>query len=159
MYSYLPTNSLYSDQFAEKHLNIGIFKLSQDADIAVSNLQKEGFNIRKITVIDKNIRSNETDESIHSFLIWKDIFKTRRSNDWLKCISISDSNFNIGRKLMNALLELGITEDRAIKYAVEIEAGKLVVFITGSEENINCLQENFFSYNQPNRIKPMAIPA
>lgn len=152
MNNYLLTNSIYSDRVAENYLenylNIGTFFFYRDAEIAVSNLQKEGFTVRKIAVIGDDYTANELNESMYGFLIWKDIFKVRQPKDWLKCITISDSDSNISKKLMKALLQLGISEAGAIKYAVEVETGKSAVFISGTAEDIRCLQQNFFSYSK-----------
>lgn len=135
-----------NQSYFESHLSIATFPSYRDAETALFHLQNEGFTVRKIAVVGTDCminESNELNEPIHSFIIWKDIFKPREPKDWLNSSNVCDSDFNISKKLMNALLQLGISELRAIKYMVEIETGKSAVFISGIEKDIKCLQQNF----------------
>ncbi|MBW4444698.1 MAG: hypothetical protein KME10_26560 [Plectolyngbya sp. WJT66-NPBG17] len=58
---------------SDKHEVVSMFSCHVEAEAAVSELQKSGFDMRKISIISKDY---QTTEHVHGFLIWKDTART-----------------------------------------------------------------------------------
>jgi hypothetical protein len=59
---------------------------------------------------------------------------------WLEGTVVGGSGAAVDGGLAGALVGLGIEKDSALKYESELEAGKFVVLVTGTDEDVSKVQ-------------------
>ena len=163
---------------SDKHQTVNIFPSHVEAEAAVLELQKAGFNMQKISIIGKDY---QTTEHIHGFLTWKDTAKAGAGEagywgtffgglfgiltgvgllfipgigpviiaghvagvlaGWIEGMVVGGVGAAVAGGLVGALVGLGIPKDKALKYETEIKAGKFMVIVSGTDEQINQAQQ------------------
>lgn len=117
IYSEIPgdlSNQSSSKSIKHKYTIVDTFPSSTEAESIALEMQKAGLDTQKISIIGNNYQNAEyTNGSLN----WKDISQAGG--------------------LAVVLTELGISKNEALKYEAEIQAGKLVVLVTGSNEEIS----------------------
>jgi hypothetical protein len=102
---------------------VDTFPIRADAENVVSKIEKVGIGKDKISIIGKG---SKDEEHVHGFLNWEDF----------------DKNGGVAMILVG----LGIVEEDASRYEAEIEAGKFLVVVTGTNQDVSqtqkILQEN-----------------
>lgn len=102
---------------------VDTFPLRVDAENVVSKIEKIGIGKDKISIIGKGYQD---EEHVHGFLNWEDF----------------DKNGGVAMILGG----LGIVEEDASRYEAEIEAGKFLVVVSGTTQDVSqtqkILQEN-----------------
>jgi hypothetical protein len=120
----------------DKHEVVGLFPSHVEAEAAVIDLQKAGFDLQKISIIGKDY---QTTEHVRGFLTWKDTAKAGagEAGYW--------GSFFGG--LFGILTGVGLLfvpgvgpKEKALKYETEIKAGKFVVIASGTDAEIEQAQ-------------------
>jgi len=93
---------------------IDTFPSPRQAERVVEKMQAAGLDTHQISILGKNY---EDTAHVHGALNWKDISQAHG--------------------LAVVLVKLGISSDEALKHETDVEAGKFVVIVTGSEEDIS----------------------
>jgi hypothetical protein len=157
----------------DKHEAANIFPTHVEAEAAVLELQKAGFDMQKISIIGKDY---QTTEHIRGFLTWKDSAKAGAGEGgywgtffgglfgiltgvgllfvpgvgpvivaghvagvlagWIEGMVVGGVGAAVAGGLVGALVGLGIPKEQAIKYETEIKAGKFLVLVSGTDEEI-----------------------
>lgn len=160
-----------------EHTIVSTFPTHIEAEKAVLELQKSGFDMQKISIIGKDY---QTTEHVRGFLTWKDTASLGAGSagywgsffgglfgiltgagllfipgvgpviiaghivgvlaGWIEGMVIGGVGAAIAGGLVGALVGLGIPKDKALKYETEIKAGKFVVLMTGSDEELEKAQ-------------------
>jgi len=163
---------------SDNHEVVNIFPTHVEAETAVLELQKAGFDMETISIIGKDY---QTTEHIHGFLSWKDTAKSGASQagywgsffgglfgiltgagilfvpgmgpmviagpvvgvlaGWLEGTIIGGVGAAAAGGVIGALVGLGIPKDKALKYEVDIKAGKFMVIVSGTNDEVNLAQE------------------
>ncbi|WP_072016361.1 general stress protein [Neosynechococcus sphagnicola] len=109
-----------STSTTNKYSIVDIFPSHTEAESVVSEMQKAGLDPQKISVLGKDRQSTD---QVHGAFNWKDISQAEG--------------------LVAVLVELGISSTEALKYETEINAGKFVVLVMGSDEDISQANQIF----------------
>jgi hypothetical protein len=104
-----PNGSSTPDQFTI----VDIFRSTAAAEEAVPMMTALGLDAHKISILGNGYQDTE---HVQGRLNWQDIAR--------------------GDGLAGVLVELGIANDQALKYETEVEAGKFLVVVIGSEADI-----------------------
>lgn len=161
-----------------KHETVKVFPSHVEAEAAVLELQKAGFDMQKISIIGKDY---QTTEHIRGFLTWKDTAKAGAGEagywgsffgglfgiltgvgllfipgvgpvivaghvagvlaGWLEGMVVGGVGAAVAGGLVGALVGLGIPKEQALKYETEIKAGKFMVIVSGTDEEIERAQQ------------------
>jgi hypothetical protein len=159
---------------SDKHEAVSIFPSHVEAEAAVLELQRAGFDIQKISIIGKDY---ETSEHVRGFLTWKDTAKAGAGEagywgtffgglfgiltgvgllfvpgvgpvivaghvagvlaGWIEGMIVGGVGAAVAGGLVGALVGLGIPKEQALKYETEIKAGKFMVIVSGTDEEID----------------------
>jgi hypothetical protein len=163
---------------SDKHEALSIFPSHVEAETAVLELQKAGFDMQKISIIGKDY---ETAEHVRGFLTWKDTAKAGAGEagywgtffgglfgiltgvgllfvpgvgpvivaghiagvlaGWIEGMIVGGVGAAVAGGLVGALVGLGIPKEQALKYETEIKAGKFVVIVSGTDEEMDRAQQ------------------
>lgn len=163
---------------SDKHEIVNIFSTHVEAEEAVLELQKAGFDMRKISIIGKDY---QTTENVQGFLTWKDTAKVGAGEagywgsffgglfgiltgvgllfipgvgpvivaghvvgvlaGWIEGMVVGGVGAAVAGGLVGALVGLGIPKDKALKYETDIKAGKFMVIVSGTDREINQVQQ------------------
>lgn len=163
---------------SDKHEAVNIFSSHVEAEAAVLELQKAGFDMQKISIIGQDY---QTSEHIRGFLTWKDTAKAGAGEagywgtffgglfgiltgvgllfvpgvgpvivaghvagvlaGWIEGMIVGGVGAAVAGGLVGALVGLGIPREKALKYETEIKAGKFMVIVSGTDEEIRQAQE------------------
>jgi hypothetical protein len=163
---------------SDKHEVLNIFPTHVEAEAAVLELQKAGFDMHKISIIGKDY---QTTEHIRGFLTWKDTAKSVAGEAgywgsffgglfgiltgvgilfipgagpviiaghvvgvlaaWLEGMLVGGVGAAVAGGLVGALVGLGIPKEKALKYETDIKAGKFMVIISSTVEEVNEAQQ------------------
>jgi hypothetical protein len=162
----------------DKHEAMNIFPSHVEAEAAVLDLQKAGFDMQKISIIGKDY---QTTEHIRGFFTWKDTAKAGAGEagywgsffgglfgiltgvgllfipgvgpvivaghitgvlaGWIEGTIVGGVGAAVAGGLVGALVGLGIPKEKALKYETEIKAGKFIVIVSGTDEEIDRAQQ------------------
>jgi hypothetical protein len=162
----------------DKHEAANIFPTHVEAEAAVLELQKAGFDLQKISIIGKDY---QTTEHVHGFLTWKDSAKAGAGEagywgtffgglfgiltgvgllfvpgvgpvivaghvagvlaGWIEGMVVGGVGAAVAGGLLGALVGLGIPKEQALKYETEIKAGKFLVLVSGTDEEIERVRQ------------------
>jgi uncharacterized membrane protein len=159
---------------SDKHAAVSTFPSHAEAEAAVLELQKAGFDMQNISIIGKDY---ETSEHVRGFLTWKDTAKAGAGTagywgtffgglfgiltgvgllfvpgvgpvivagpvagvlaGWIEGMIVGGVGAAVVGGLAGALVGLGIPKDQALKYETEIKAGKFLLIVSGTDEEID----------------------
>jgi hypothetical protein len=162
----------------DKHEAANIFPTHVEAEAAVLELEKAGFDMQKISIIGKDY---QTTEHVRGFLTWKDSAKVGAGEGgywgtffgglfgiltgvgllfvpgvgpvivaghvagvlagWIEGMVVGGVGAAVVGGLVGALVGLGIPKEQAIKYETEIKAGKFLVLVSGTDEEIERVRQ------------------
>jgi hypothetical protein len=165
---------------SDKHEALSIFPSHVEAEAAVLELQKAGFDMQKISIIGKDY---QTTEHVRGFLTWKDTAKVGAGEagywgsffgglfgiltgvgllfipgvgpviiaghvagvlaGWIEGMVVGGLGAAVAGGLVGALVGLGIPKEQALRYETEIKAGKFIVIVSGTDEEIDNAQQIF----------------
>ncbi len=163
---------------SDKHEAVNIFPSHVEAEAAVLELQKAGFDMQKISIIGKDY---QTAEHVRGFLTWKDTAKAGAGEagywgtffgglfgiltgvgllfipgvgpvivaghaagvlaGWIEGMIVGGVGAAVAGGLVGALVGLGIPKEQALKYETEIKAGKFMVIVSGTNEEMERAQQ------------------
>ena len=163
---------------SDKHEVVSIFPTHVEAEAAVLDLQKVGFDMNKISIIG---RDYQTTEHVRGFLTWKDTAKAGAVGagywgsffgglfgiltgvgllfipgvgqviiagpiagvlaGWIEGLIVGGVGAAVAGGLVGALVGLGIPKEKALKYETDIKAGKFMVIVSGTDEEVNQAQQ------------------
>lgn len=163
---------------SDKHEVVSISPTHVEAEAAVLELQKAGFDMNKISIVGKDY---QTTEHVRGFLTWKDTAKvgaigagywgsffgglfgilagagllvipgfgqaivagpiTSVLAGWLEGTIVGGVGAAVTGGLAGALVGLGIPQEQALKYEIDIKAGKFVTIVSGTDEEIARAQQ------------------
>ncbi|MBW4430460.1 MAG: general stress protein [Pelatocladus maniniholoensis HA4357-MV3] len=163
---------------SDKHEVVNIFPSHVEAEAAVLELQKAGFDMQKISIIGKDY---QTVEHVRGFLTWKDTAKAGAGEagywgtffgglfgiltgvgllfipgvghvivaghvagvlaGWIEGMIVGGVGATVAGGLVGALVGLGIPKEQALKYKTEIKAGKFMVIVSGTNEEMDQAQQ------------------
>jgi hypothetical protein len=103
-----------SESTQHQYTIVDMFASATEAESIALEMQKAGLDTQKISIIGKGYQNTEY---VRGALNWKDIAQSGG--------------------LAGVLTELGISQKEALKYEAETQAGKLVLLVTGSNEEIS----------------------
>lgn len=155
------------------HTIVADFPSHAEAERVVLELQKEGFDMQKLSIIGKDYY---TTEHVRGFLTWKDTAKAGAAGGgywgsfvgglfgilagagvlfipgmapivvagpiagvlagWLEGTLVGGAGAAAVGGLAGALGGLGIPKHEVLKYENKIEAGKFMILVTGSDEDV-----------------------
>jgi outer membrane lipoprotein SlyB len=173
--------NLYSREdkpMSDKQEAVTIFPSHVEAEAAVLELQKAGFDVQKISIIGKDY---QTSEHVRGFLTWKDTAKAGAGEagywgsffgglfgiltgvgllfipgvgpvivaghaagvlaGWIEGMIVGGVGAAVAGGLVGALVGLGIPQEQALKYETEIKAGKFMVIVSGTDEEMDRAQQ------------------
>lgn len=159
---------------SDKHDVLNIFPSHVEAEAAVLELQKAGFDMQKISIIGKDY---QTTEHVRGFFTWKDTAKAGAGEagywgtffgglfgvltgvgllfipgvgpvvvaghaagvlaGWIEGMIIGGVGAAVAGGLVGALVGLDIPKEQALKYETEIKAGKFMVIVSGTDEEMD----------------------
>lgn len=157
-----------------------------EAEWLVVELQKQGFDMEKLSIIGKNY---QTAEHIRGFLTWQDTAKvgvvsggywgsfvgglfgilvgagviflpgigpiiiagpiTSVLAGWLEDTIIGGVGSAAVGGLAGALIGLGIPQNEVLRYETQIHAGKFIILVTGSDQDVTQAQRMMREINAP----------
>ncbi|MEZ2277493.1 MAG: general stress protein [Microcoleus sp.] len=157
-----------------KHTIVADFPSHAEAERVVLDLQKEGFDVQKLSIIGKDYH---TTEQVRGFLTWKDTAKAGAIGGgywgsfvgglfgilagagvlfipgmtpliiagpiagvlagWLEGTLVGGAGAAAVGGLAGALGGLGIPKHEVLKYETQIQAGKFIILVTGSDEDVS----------------------
>ena len=156
------------------HTVIDSFPSHAEAEKVVLELQKEGFDMQKLSIIGKDY---QTTEHVRGFLTWKDTAKAGAAGGgywgsfvgglfgilagagvlfipgmapiviagpvagvlagWLEGSLVGGASVAAVGGLAGALGGLGIPKHEVLRYETQIQAGKFIILVTGSNEDVS----------------------
>jgi hypothetical protein len=159
----------------DKHEAANIFPTHVEAEAAVLELEKAGFDMQKISIIGKDY---QTTEHVRGFLdsakvgageggYWGTFFGGLFGiltgvgllfvpgvgpvivaghvagvlAGWIEGMVVGGVGAAVVGGLVGALVGLGIPKEQAIKYETEIKAGKFLVLVSGTDEEIERVRQ------------------
>jgi hypothetical protein len=172
---------------SDKHEALNMFPSHVEAEAAVLELQRAGFDMQKISIIGKDY---QTSEHIRGFLTWKDTAKAGAGEagywgtffgglfgiltgvgllfvpgvgpvivaghvagvlaGWIEGMIVGGVGAAVAGGLVGALVGLGIPKEQALKYETEIKAGKFMIIVSGTNEEIDRAQQVLQNADQKN---------
>jgi uncharacterized membrane protein len=160
------------------HTIVAHFPSHVEAERVVLELQKEGFDMQKLSIIGKDY---QTTEHVRGFLTWKDTAKTGAAGaaywgsfvgglfgilagagvlfipgmapliiagpivgvlaGWLEGTLVGGVSAAAVGGLAGALGGLGIPKHEVLKYETQIQAGKFIILVTGSNEDVSQVKQ------------------